>query len=113
MTDQRRNPIPSIEFIQSQVRTERYGLTIHATIVMRERDITDADIELALLNGEVIETYRDDYPFPSCLVLGWRGADRPLHIVCLRADIGPALRIITVYEPDDVRWDNDFKTRKD
>lgn len=112
MTDQQRNLTPTIEFIQSQVRARHYDLTEHATIGGQERGITDKDIETALLNGEVIESYDDDFPFPSCLVLGWRGTTRPLHVVCARVDVEPTLHIITVYEPDDSRWLSDFKTRR-
>jgi hypothetical protein len=69
-------------------------------------------MEQALLNGEIIESYRDDQPYPSCLVLGWLDAYDPLHIVCSRGNIEPALRIVTIYEPDDDVWESDFKTRK-
>lgn len=34
------------------------------------------------------------------------------NIVCSRGDIEPALRIVTVYEPDDTLWEKDYKTRR-
>lgn len=103
---------PSLRFIQSRVRAKRYRLTRHATIVRLERGIAIGAIEQALLNSEIVERYPQDRPYPSCLVLGWLASGDPLHIVCSRGDIEPALRIVTLYEPDDTLWENDYKTRK-
>lgn len=103
---------PGIRFIRSHVRAKRYRLTKHATIVRIERGITIAEIEQALLNGEIIERYPDAQPYPSCLVLGWLASGDPLHIVCSRGDVEPALRIVTLYEPEDALWESDYKTRK-
>ena len=47
--------LPSMRFIRDHVRTRRYRLTRHATIVRLERGIIIAEIERALLNGEIIE----------------------------------------------------------
>lgn len=103
---------PSMRFIRSHVRTKRYRLTKHATIVRLERRIIIADMEQALLNGEIIERYPDGQPYPSCLVLGWMISGDPLHIVCSRGDVKPALRIVTLYEPENALWEDDYKTRK-
>ncbi|HIE53205.1 MAG TPA: DUF4258 domain-containing protein [Armatimonadetes bacterium] len=103
---------PGIRFIRSHVRAKRYRLTKHATIVRIERGITIAEIEPALLNGEIIERYPDAQPYPSCLVLDWLASGDPLHIVCSRGDVEPALRIVTLYEPEDALWESDYKTRK-
>ena len=105
-------PTPSGEFIRNQVRAKLYDLTQHATMARQKRGITEADIETALLNGEIIEVYDDDFPFPTCLVLGWRDTDKPLHVVCARVDTEPALQVVTVYEPATERWLSDFKTRR-
>ena len=105
-------PLPTMSFIRTHVRRKLYRLTRHAGIVQLERGIAIADMEQALLNGEIIETYHDDEPYPSCLVLGWVDSFDPLHIVCSRGNIEPALRIVTMYEPDDDVWEGDFKTRK-
>lgn len=103
---------PSMRFIRSHVRAKRYRLTRHATIVRLERGIMISEIERALQNGEIIEEYPDDEPYPSCLVLGWLVSGDPLHLVCSRGNVEPALRIVTVYEPDDDLWKSDYKTRK-
>jgi len=84
----------------------------HATIARLERGISTADLEYALLNGEIIERYPDAQSYPSCLVLGWLSSGDPLHIVCSRGDVEPALRIVTVYEPEDALWESDYRTRR-
>lgn len=102
----------SLRFIRNQVYEKIYRLTGHATTVRLERGITIAAMEQALLDGEIIERYPDAEPYPSCLVLGWLASGDPLHLVCSRGDVEPTLRIVTVYEPDDALWENDYKTRK-
>jgi hypothetical protein len=103
---------PSMRFIRNHVRAKRYRLTKHAIIVRLERGITFLEIERALLNGEIIERYPDAQPYPSCLVLGWLASGDPLHIVCSKGEVEPALRIVTLYEPEDALWESDYKTRK-
>jgi len=103
---------PSMRFIRSHIRARRYRLTKHATIVRLERGITIAGIEQALLSGETIERYPDAQPYPSCLVLGWLTSGDPLHLVCSRGNVEPALRIVTMYEPENALWESDYKTRK-
>lgn len=44
-------------------------LTSHCSIRLEQRGITEDDIESALNNGEIIEQYPDDYPWPNCLIL--------------------------------------------
>jgi len=103
---------PSMRFICEHVRTKRYRLTRHVTIVRLERGITIAMLEQALLTGEIVERYPDDQPCPSCLVLGWLTSGDPLHVVCSRGNLEPALRIVTLYEPENALWESDYKTRK-
>jgi hypothetical protein len=103
---------PSMRFIRSHIRARQYRLTKHATIVRLERGISLAEMEQVLLHGEIIERYADAEPYPACLVLGWLESGDPLHVVCSRGDIEPALRIVTLYEPEDALWESDYKTRK-
>ena len=103
---------PSLRFIQSQVRSKRYRLTKHATIIRLERGIGMDELERALLEGEIIERYPNDTPYPSCLVLGRRTSGDALHVVCSLGAVEPALRVVTVYEPEDTLWESDYRTRK-
>ena len=100
----------SMRFSREHVRTKRYRLTRHATIVRLERGIAIVALEQALLTGEIIEPYPDDQPYPSCLVLGWLASGDPLHIVCSKGELEPALRIVTLYEPEDALWEGEYRT---
>ena len=42
----------------------------HAAARIRERGIKRLDVLCCLSDGEVIEDYPEDFPFPSCLVFG-------------------------------------------
>lgn len=103
---------PSLRFIRDHIQTKRYRVTKHATIIRLERGIRIAETEQVLLNGEIIERCPVDKPYPSCLVLGWLSSGDPLHVVCSKGEIEPALRIVTLYEPEDALWESDYKTRK-
>ncbi len=61
--------------------------------------------------GETIEDYPTDLPYPSRLVLGWRGP-RPIHVVVADNINDGENIVITVYEPDPEEWEADFKRRK-
>ncbi len=85
-------------------------ITQHAAERCRERGILSSDIESAVMNGEIIEYYPDDFPFPSCLILGRTNDNKIIH-VCM-SDEGSGARIITAYFPSMDKWQPDFKTRK-
>ncbi|HFD80390.1 MAG TPA: DUF4258 domain-containing protein [Gammaproteobacteria bacterium] len=81
----------------------------HAIKRMFERRISEETVRAVLSTGEVIESYPDDVPYPSKLVLGWSDK-RPIHIVLAETDETDI--IITVYEPDPERWDREFRHRR-
>ena len=60
--------------------------------------------------SNVIEDYLEDKYGPSCLILGFTSAGRPLHVQC-SYPTRPLVKIVTVYEPDPDLW-IDLKTRK-
>ena len=84
--------------------------TNHVVVRLLQRGISMEYVESALLSGEIIEQYPEDYPYPSCLLLGMDKTDKPLHIVCGVSDI--ELWLITTYYPDQEEWEPNFKTRK-
>lgn len=49
------------------------------------------------MNGEIIEQYPDDYPYPSCLILGMSIEDKYLHVVIGNHESD--LFLITAYFP--------------
>ena len=86
-------------------------VTEHAAERYRQREIKTVDVRMAVKSGEIIEQYPNDYPFPSCLILGRDGKGRTLH-VCM-SDEGSCAGIITAYCPDMTSWNEDLKTRRE
>lgn len=84
---------------------------VHAVQRMFERNITDDDVLAVLADGETIERYDNDKPYPSRLILGFRG-DRPLHVVAAYNDAEDETIVITVYVPDPARWDSTYRQRR-
>ena len=97
--------------LQSYFARDRVFVTAHAADWFRQRGIRAKDIRHAVTTGEIIEQYPDDYPYPSCLILGKNEQLQPIHVVM--SDEGTASRIITAYFPSSDKWENDMKTRKE
>jgi len=100
-----------IEIIQSKVRAGKYTISFTHTEKVRERMIELKELEEAMLNGRIIESYPDDSRGPSCLILGFRRGHKPVHVVCGNLEEDEIL-IITAYEPHPQEWERDWKTRK-
>ena len=68
-----------------QIRLLCSNATIEVTqhILMRcqQRNITYEEVKEVIENGEIIEEYPDDYPYPSCLILGMTIKGRKIHVV--------------------------------
>ena len=62
------------------------------------------------IHGEAIETYPEDTPYPSRLVLAWVGG-RPIHVVAAYNPADDEEIIITTYRPDPARWDPTSRIR--
>ena len=85
---------------------------VHAIRRMYERRISDSDVRHVLEHGERIEEYPEDTPYPSALVLGWRGS-RPLHVVAAENAVDNEAIVITAYEPEPDQWEDGFRKRKE
>jgi len=85
---------------------------IHAITRIFQRRITEKDVRSVLESGEIVESYPEDRPYPSRLVLGWVGT-RPLHVVAAENSQNEETIVITVYEPTREEWAEGFKRRKD
>ncbi len=68
---------------------------------MYVRKIASSDVKQCLLNGKIIQEYRDDKPYPSFLICA-KLDQKYLHVVCAVAE--EQLFIITTYYPDDYLW---------
>jgi hypothetical protein len=99
-----------IERLRARVLAGQFEFSKHAVDQSILRHITVQEIREAIASGEVIEDYPEDKYGPSCLVMGYTAAGRPLHIQCSYPS-RPLLKIITVYEPD-ARWWLDWRVRR-
>lgn len=62
-----------------------------------------------ILNGEIIEYYPTDNPYPSCLIAGFTDK-KMLHVVCAVGKDN--IWMITSYYPDKEEWTDDFRKRR-
>ena len=99
-----------IEQIRTKIQAEQFEFSKHAVDQSILRHISVQELREAIANGELIEDYPDDKYGPSCLILGFTRAGRPLHVQCSYPS-RPLAKIITLYEPDPSRW-IDFRVRR-
>jgi len=76
-----------------------------------EREISRDGVKRILLNGELIEDYPDDKPFPSALFFGLL-EEKPLHVVAALDEESGTCFIITAYYPDEEHFGPDFRARR-
>jgi hypothetical protein len=98
----------AIDEIQKLVLHEQFEITAHARERMAERGISTEDLIRLIINGEIIEDYPDDFPYPSALILGYFW-DAPFHVVAAKGR--DLVKIVTVYRADEETWIN-HRTRK-
>lgn len=101
----------NIDTLRKICELENIEITMHAAKRLEQRGISIVDVIQCIKNGEIIEQYPDDYPYPSCLILGFSVNDKMLHVV-VGSDLS-CLWIVTAYYPDPTKWESDFKTRKE
>lgn len=53
----------------------------HILTRMQQRGMKVKDIIECIFNGEIVEYYPEDYPFPSCLILGYSNRGEGIHIL--------------------------------
>jgi len=100
-----------LEEIRNKILRRQYEFSKHAVDQSIIRNISVDELEDAISgNCEIIEDYPKDKYGPSCLILGFTKAGRPLHIQCSYPS-RPQIKIITLYEPDKDLW-VDFRVRK-
>jgi len=99
-----------IEIIKALCRRGAVQYTNHLLIRILQRGIDIIDVETAISGGKIIQEYPEDYPYPSCLMLGRDRKNRPLHVVCGVSE--DTLWLITAYHPDANEWESDWATRR-
>ncbi|MHB1286761.1 MAG: DUF4258 domain-containing protein [Leptospirales bacterium] len=83
----------------------------HANERMLEREIASEDVLAVVGNGETIEDYPGDRPYPSRLLLAFLGG-MPLHVVVSKDESTGTCFIITAYVPEPELWDQNFRKRR-
>jgi hypothetical protein len=96
--------------LRSKIAKDQFEFSQHAVDQSIIRHISIQEIREAFENCQIVEDYPDDKYGPSCLVLGFTLANRPLHMLCSYPS-RPLVKIVTLYEPDPEEW-VDFRTRK-
>lgn len=101
----------NIEIIRKYVNQKNVFWTKHCLNRINQRNILISDINIAINNGKIIEYYYDDYPYPSCLILGRDKSNKDIHIVCGICE--EYIYMVTAYHPNIDKWENDMKTRRE
>jgi len=101
----------TIAHVAEAIAAERYQWQAHAVRRALQRGLSDEEVHQTIRTGTVIESYPDDQPLPSALVLGYNG-DVPVHTVVAYDVTERRLFIITVYVPDREHFEADHRTRR-
>jgi hypothetical protein len=84
----------------------------HAIKQMFQRAIRRAEVAEVVENGQIIDEYPTDKPWPSKLLLGFP-AGRALHVVFahdLKTDVGI---VVTAYVPQTDVWTDEYLKRRE
>lgn len=100
-----------IEQVIDAIRHNRLRITDHADEEAHADVLTYDEIFFSVLQGEIIEDYPDDAPYPSCLIYGETFKRQPVHSVWAYNAENRWAVLITVYRPDPARW-IEWRTRR-
>ena len=99
------------DILDDDIEQYRIEYRVHAVRRMFQRDIFEEDVELLLKEGKIIERYDDDFPLPSLLISGADAEGHPLHVVAGINNAEKIIVVITAYEPDPLKWSDNFTGR--
>ena len=100
-----------IERLRSAIEQGDFEWRKHTLSRLAEREIAQRLVLKVILEGEVIEDYSRDAPFPSCLMFKMI-ENEPFHVVVSFDAASNRAHIITTYKPTLDKFDPDFKTRR-
>jgi len=93
--------------IRNKIQKNCYYFSRHADQERQNDDLMISEIEEAILNGRILEKYKDTGRGESCLVAGFTEEGKPIHIVCgMRGDF---IVIITVYIPTPPKFKTPYR----
>lgn len=101
-----------IDDIIEAIQANRIRITDHADEEAHADNLTFEEILFSVIQGEIIEDYPNDRPYPSCLIFGQNFSGEPIHSVWAYNEENKWTVLITVYRPDTNRWINWRERRK-
>ena len=101
----------NIDDIIGAIHRNRIRITDHADEEVQADHLSFDEIFTSVLQGEIIENYPDDKPYPSCLIYGKTFSREPVHSVWAYHQETRWAVLITLYRPDPARW-LDWRTRR-
>ena len=100
-----------IQNIIEAIRQNRTRITDHADEGTQADRLSFDELFYSVFQGEIIEDYPQDKPFPSCLIYGDTFSGDPIHTVWAYREENKWAVLITAYRPDPQRW-IDWRTRR-
>lgn len=100
-----------IENIIESIRNDKIRITDHADEETHNDQLSFEEIFVSVINGEIIENYPNDTPYPSCLIYGKNFMNEPIHSVWAYNKATKASVLITTYRPNPNKW-IEWKRRK-
>ncbi len=88
------------------IDSQNYRITAHGDEEAENDQLDFEEIFYSVRNGEIIENYPSDQPFPSCLIYGTNVSGEPIHSVWAYDEENQRASLVTVYRPDPTRWIN-------
>lgn len=101
----------NINNLINAIRNSRVRITNHADEEAADDNLSFEEIYFSVIHGNIIENYPDDFPYPSCLVLGKTFSGDPIHSVWAYNPSNEWAVLVTAYRPDPSRW-VDWKERR-
>lgn len=101
----------TIDELVDAIRNNRLRITNHADEEALADRLSYDEIFFSVFQGELIEEYPRDKPYPSCLIYGDTFTGEPVHTVWAHNEENKWAVLITVYRPDPNRWINWRKRR--
>ncbi|MBU4225847.1 MAG: DUF4258 domain-containing protein [Chloroflexi bacterium] len=95
-----------LQDLVSAIQQRQIRITDHADEETQADHLTFDEIFFSVLQGEIIEDYPTDKPYPSCLIYGESFKGEPIHSVWAFNPKTCWAVLITVYSPDPNRWIN-------
>jgi len=94
------------------IQANRIRITDHADEEARADSLSFDEVFFSVFQGEIIEEYPKDRPYPSCLIYGRTFRGEPVHSVWAYNEQNQWAVLITVYRPDPNKWIEWRKRRK-